>query len=165
MIAALDLMLFLGGNGDTPMAIAKYRQSEASAELWFYKNSLNLFGISPRKIIKYLGDTLNGRRFTFVSRRRLSEEKLTELVKKATTENIPVIIRIGENFKTLPYTIAFTNGVFKRKMRWHYITAVNADSGKIEFYSWGGKGKMKITDLWRYFGFTGGIILPSDMYK
>lgn len=165
MIAALDYTLFLGANDNLTVNIAEYREKEAFAESWFYKNCKNLFGISPKKITKYLSHTLGGKEYFFVPKRKLKGEKFTELAKKSIQNNIPLIIRIGENFKALPYTISFNCKSYNGKMRWHYITAIDIDNEKITFCSWGGIGEIKTADLLKHFGFTGGVILPSDMYK
>ncbi len=45
-------------------------------------------------------------------------------------------------------------------MRWHYITVTGIEKDKLIFSSWGGKGEMNADDLIRFFGFTGGIIVP-----
>lgn len=161
MIAALDLSLFLSEKNVFPMPINEYKNYVALTENYFYKHSPNLFGISPRKITRYLkGD------FSFISKNKLSKNRLTELVQKSLSGNTPVIIRVGENFKRLPYKITFPIGnCYSGKMRWHYITAVGLNGDKLIFYSWGGKGEMNVAELYRHFGFTGGIIIPKDMYK
>jgi len=166
MIAALDLSLFLNKSNVFPLTITEYKRHITFSESWFYKNSANLFGISPRKIIRYLSENLNGRDFSFICGNKLSKSALNELLRKALCENTPVIIRIGENLKRLPYKITFPAGnSYNGKMRWHYITAVGLNDDTLVFYSWGGRGEMNINDLCNYFGFTGGIILPTDMYK
>lgn len=166
LIAALDLAVYISENLSEPIPLSEYNHKVSSAEAYFYKNSPNLFGISSKKIIRYLSEKLNGKDFLFIHKYKLSKNALSELIRKSLSENIPVIIRIGENFKRLPYKIIFPNGVnHKSKMRWHYITAVGLKNETLIFYSWGGRGEMDINDLWRYFGFTGGIILPTDMYK
>ena len=53
-------------------------------------------------------------------------------------------------------------GGTERKMRWHYITVTGIEGDKLIFCSWGSKGEMLCSDLYRYSGITGGVITAKD---
>ncbi len=112
------------------------------------------FGIPPKKVVKILSEDNPDYGFTFIYKRKLTEKTLCEILEKSISEGFPVIIRVGENFRRLPYKM---NGT-ERRMRWHYFTVTGIDGDRLNFCSWGKKGEMKCSDLYRFFGFTGGVI-------
>ncbi len=158
MIAACDILL----RKNTPVNENDYFSFVISAaENHFYKHSRNLFGIPPRKIIKYLENSMENVKFRFINHIFLNKTKLIAEIMKSLSRDIPVIVRIGENGKKLPFSINYANHTAQGRMRWHYISVTGIEKDKIIFSSWGGKGEMHINDLIRFFGFTGGIITPE----
>lgn len=162
MIAACDMLLRFRDKGCTPLPFDEYRNFVSNmTENHFYKHSRNSLGVPVYKILNALNKGQAERRFRFISRVFLSAESLTAIITKSLESNMPVIVRIGANRKKLPYKIAFPvsgNTEREERMTWHYITATGIEKNNLIFYSWGGKGTMKISDLCRFFGFTGGII-------
>lgn len=165
MIAACDMLLRFRDEKCTPVSVDEYVSFVTDiAENYFYNHSKNLTGVPVRKILKALNNAQSNCRFRFISRLRMNKEQLTEKISSFLSANLPVIVRIGENGKKLPYKIIFPeSGNISRegRMRWHYITAVGIEKDTLVFYSWGGRGEMKISDLHKYFGLTGGIIIAE----
>ncbi len=118
-------------------------------------NVTDSFGVPPKKAVKMLNEGISGYRAEFIPRRKLTENQLREVFTQSLSRGIPVIVRVGENFRRLPYKM---NGT-ERKMRWHYFTVTGIDGDRLAFCSWGRKGEMLCSDLWRFFGVTGGVIL------
>lgn len=162
MIAACDMALRLNRGTQTPVPFEEYSAFiEESRKNFFYKNRLNIFGISQNRIVSFLNNFQNEYHFRFIGRKKLTEAALGQAIEKSLNKGLPVIIRVGENGKKLPYIIRSRKSpdtLRQGKMRWHYITAVGLDNDALIFYTWGRKGKMKLSDLYRHFGFTGGII-------
>lgn len=165
MIAACDMLLRFKDEKCMPVPVDEYVSFVTDmAENYFYKHSRNLLGVSIRKILKALNNAQSNCRFRFISRLRLNTEKIKNLIENSLSLNIPVIVRIGENGRRLHYKITFPeSGNISRegRMRWHYITVVGIEKDSLVFYSWGGRGEMKISDLYKHFGFTGGIIIAE----
>ena len=116
---------------------------------------LDIFGIRPKKIVKILNNTLPEYAFRFIPKRKLTAESLRKFFEKSIEAGVPVIVRIGENRKKLSYKMDGS----ERKMRWHYITVTGIKDDKLTFFSWGSKGEMLCSELYRFFGITGGIII------
>lgn len=157
MIAACDMLLYLEGRRD--ISLEDYTAFVADMrDRIFYRLRLNLMGIFPRRLAKIL-HKMSGRDFVYRPKRGFTEDSLAEYIGKAVAGERPLIVRVGYNGKKLPYTIEYGGG--KRcsgKMCWHYITVTGIDGGTLTFSSWGGRGQMLCRDLYRYFGFSGGII-------
>ncbi len=151
LIAACDTALFLesGGSYIPWVEYASFVRGKAK-----YLNAADIFGVSAKKVLRILNDTAKGYSFEFVPKRKLTENGLIKLFEKSVSSGIPVIVRIGENRKRLPYKMGSTEG----KMRWHYITVTGINSGRLIFCSWGKKGEMLCSDLYRFFGLTGGVV-------
>ena len=159
LIAACDMELWLKSKNPPPLPFEQYRTSvEYNAKNYFYKKRLNLSGIPARLIVDFLNKQDFAPRFRFIDRRKFSESELQRVISKSLDKNLPVIIRIGENFNRLSCTVHYGNSSRQCRMRWHYITATGIDENNIIFYSWGRKGEMNLSQLYKYFGFTGGII-------
>lgn len=165
MIAVCDMLLRLRNEKNMPVPVDEYISFVMDmADNYFYKYSRNPFGIPVGKILEALNNGQNKCRFRFISRLRLNKEKIRMLIENSLLRNIPVIVRIGENRRKLPYRIAFPEGgniTRDGRMRWHYITVVGIEKDHLIFYSWGGRGEMKISDLYERFGFTGGFIIAE----
>ncbi len=165
MIAACDMALRLNRGTEIPVPFEEYSAFiEENRKNFFYKNRLNIFGISQSRIVNFLNTLQNTYHFRFIGRKKLTEAALRDTIEKSLNTGLPVIIRVGENGKKLPYKIRFCKGhntLRQGKMRWHYITAVGLENDTLIFYSWGGKGEMKLSDLHSLFGFTGGIIIAE----
>lgn len=150
LIAACDMTLFLMKTKVIPwVEYVKFVCDKSK-----YLSISDTLGIPPKKLIKMLSEFNSAYNFAFIPRHRLSESGLRELFKESLSKNLPVIVRAGENFKKLPYKM---NGA-ERKMRWHYFTVTGIDGDKLTFCSWGRKGEMSLSDLYRFFGVTGGVI-------
>ncbi len=162
MIAACDMILRFEDKSCTPVPFDKYRDFvNHMTKSHFYKHSRNPLGVPVCKVLKALNKAQTHRRFRFISRVFLNPERLAAVVTKSLENDTPVIVRIGANRRKLPYKIAFPvsgNKEREDRMTWHYITVTGIENDTLIFYSWGGKGTMKISDLCRFFGFTGGII-------
>ncbi len=150
LMAVCDMTLFLQKNKAIPWKEYVKFVCEKAKKL----NITDSFGIPPKKIIKMLSESNPDYTFTFIPKRKFTENKLRETIEKSVAAGFPVIIRVGENFRRLPYKM---NGL-KRKMRWHYFTVTGLDGDSLTFCSWGRKGEMKCSELYRFFGFTGGVI-------
>lgn len=165
MIAACDLLLTLKKRNSSPIPIDVYKSFVINAaENFFYKNRRNMLGIPPRRILKYLNDNIKEYRFRFISDMTTYKKTTAELIDKSLSGGIPVIIRIGENGRRLPYKISFptrNNDIVAGKMRWHYITVVGLKNGVLYFNSWGGRGEMLLSDLMKYRGISGGMIIAE----
>ncbi len=165
MIASCDVALGLIHKNCQPVFFEEYRRFiEDNAKKFFYKNRLNLFGISINRVLKYLNSLSFPLTFRFIGRRKLNEHILRSQIEKSLNAGLPIIVRIGENFNRLPCKIYFHD--IKKEpvystMRWHYITAVGIENDMLIFYSWGRKGEVKLSDLCKYLGFTGGIIVAE----
>ena len=151
LIAACDMTLFLQKTRVIPWT----EYAEFVSEKAKYLGIATIFGISPRRMIKMLTEMNSGHEFSFIPRYKLSGKKLSELLQGSVSAGTPVIVRAGENFRRLPYKM---NGS-ERKMRWHYFTVTGINGDKLTFCSWGRKGEMSCSDLQRFFGFTGGVII------
>ena len=121
-------------------------------------NISDSFGLPQKKVVNMLSEANTDYSFTFIPKRKLSENKLRESFEKSISAGFPIIVRVGENLRRLPYKM---NGS-ERKMRWHYFTVIGIENDKLTFCSWGKKGEMLCSDLYRYFGFTGGIIITKN---
>lgn len=166
MIAACDVILFLSGRNTVPIPLCEYEKfvGKIRQEIAYRKTS-NPFGIFPQRVVKILNKYVNEHEFVFRSRLSLNYEKLKNYIHETLKQGIPVIVRIGENEKKLPFKISYPatgNRAGEGRMRWHYITVTGiSEKGVLTFSSWGGKGTMSCMDLYRHFGFTGGIIIPK----
>lgn len=150
LIAACDTALFLRN----VRRISEKEYVGFVLEKARYLSAADIFGVSAGKTVQILNDTVSGCSFRFIPKRRLTENGLIKLFEESISKGIPVIVRIGENRKRLPYRMGSTEG----KMRWHYIIVTGINGGKLTFCSWGKRGEMLCSDLYRFFGFTGGVI-------
>lgn len=154
LMAVCDMTLFLQKTKTLPWAEYVKSVCEKAKKL----NITDSFGISTKKVIKMLSESNPDYTFSFIPKRKLSENGLRETIGKSLSAGFPVIIRVGENFRRLPYKM---NGN-DRKMRWHYFTVTGLDGDNLTFCSWGRKGEMKCSELYRFFGITGGIIVTKS---
>ena len=154
LIAVCDMTLFLQKSGTLPWV--EYVRFVCEKAKKF--DITDCFGIPPKKVVKMLSEGIHDYNFRFIPKRKLSEKELREIIEKSIASGLPVIVRVGENFRKLPYKM---NGT-ERKMRWHYFTVTGIDGDKLTFCSWGGKGEMNCSDLYRFFGVTGGVILVKN---
>lgn len=150
LIAVCDMTLFLQKNNVITWAEYVKFACKKAKSLMITDN----FGIPPKKVVKMLSESNPDYTFSFIPKRKFSENGLREAIGKSVSAGFPVIIRVGENFRRLPYKM---NGN-DRKMRWHYFTVTGIDGDNLTFCSWGRKGEMKCSELHRFFGFTGGVI-------
>jgi len=155
MIAACDTLLCLSGITEMPFKeyarfVTDFRDNAA------YRRSRNLLGIPARRLVKLLDSKAEDYEFNFYGRKSFRKaESLAEFIEQSINNDIPVIVRVGANGKTLPYEMLCRQGM----MSWHYITVTGiSDSGMLTFSSWGKKGVMSCAELQRHFGFTGGVI-------
>ena len=151
LIAACDMTFFLKKN--TFVSLKEYVRFVLESSR--YMGITTLLGVTPRKMIKMLKEMNKEYNFSFIPKGRLSKTALKEMFETNISADFPVIVRAGENFKKLPYRM---NGT-ERKMRWHYFTVTGIEGDRLIFSSWGKKGEMLCSDLYRYFGVTGGIII------
>ena len=154
LIAACDMRLFL--NKTNVISCEEYIKfvCQKAKEL----RITDSFGIPPQKMIKMLSANNEKYDFRFIPKRKMTEKTLSETIAESISEGFPVIVRVGENFRKLPYKM---NGA-ERRMRWHYFTVTGIDSDRLTFCSWGRKGEMKCSDLHLFWGFTGGIIKTTN---
>ncbi len=161
MIAACDYILYSMGKRHIPIEeytefVSRFRDDDA------YRNSLNLLGLFPYKVIRLINKYLEGSEVVFLKSRNFSPESFRRFVFSSISAGFPVIVRVGLNGKKLPYRIEYTDKRGRSghgKIGWHYITVTGfTDDGKVIFSSWGGKGETDISLLYRYSGLTGGII-------
>ena len=162
MIAVCDTILFLRHGEGYSLSLGEYTSFvEDIRDNEVYRNRLNLIGVPPGLIIKILKKH-TGEDFHFRGKGNFSPDGLRQIIEDSLLKEVPVIVRIGANGNKLPYKIIFPasgHDVRTGKMSWHYITVTGiTDSGTVIFSSWGGRGEMKLSDLYRYFGVTGGII-------
>ena len=164
MIAACDMLLFLTGRRS--LSAEEYRRFvESACSSFFYRYNLNLFGVTARRIVKYLGE--KGFMFRFVPKRKLKGAVLEQYISESLDSGIPVIARIGLNQKKLHYKITYpVSGKYSQgSMSWHYITLTGLEKDTVFFSSWGGKGEMLLSDLQLYMGIMGGIIVPDRIFE
>lgn len=167
MIAACDMLLYL--DGERRLSEEKYTAFVSDLrDNVFYRRRLNFNGIFPRRLTKILRQR-SGRSFVFRPKRDFTEETLAEYITQAVSDGHPVIVRVGYNWRKLPYTIEYAGGNRRRGvMCWHYVTVtginggVLTDGSLLTFSSWGGKGEMLCRDLYRHFGISGGIIAEDN---
>lgn len=167
MIAACDMIIRFRDNNCTPVPFEKYSKFVwEMSDKYFYKRLGNPLGVPVYKMLRALNTEITEHRFRFISRTFLNRQKLEEIIKNALSLGVPIIVRIGANGKRLPYKISFPtsgNAVRENKMSWHYITVTGIENDVLTFYSWGGKGEMFLSDLCRFWGFTGGVIAPNNV--
>ncbi len=169
MIAACDMLLFLKGKNSVPISFTEYSDFVSDfRDNTAYRRSLHRFGIFPRRLVKMINGCIGERAFVFRRKSRFSENSLADLIERSLKNGFPVIVRIGKNGKKLPYTITYPASGSKRrtgKMEWHYVTVTGInENGEIVFSSWGGKGVMSLSELYKHFGITGGVIARKDMF-
>lgn len=164
MIAACDVLLYLSEKSGKEIPFTEYAAfAEKLRDETFYNGRRNFLGIFPRRLAKVLTEK-SGREFAFYPVRKLRGEngkKLEEIILCSLNAGVPVIVRVGFSFKGLPYKIKYPASGKSRtgKMSWHYITVTGiSESGVLTFSSWGGKGSVSCAELYRRFGFSGGII-------
>lgn len=150
LMAVCDMTLFLQKNNRLPWTEYVKFVCDKAENLGI----TDTFGIPPGKMIKMLSDSNPDYDFSFIPKRFLSCETLFETIHDSISNGFPVIVRVGENFRRLPYKM---NGAVYR-MRWHYFTVTGIENDTLTFCSWGRKGEMLCSDLCRFFGFTGGVI-------
>lgn len=157
MIAACDMLLYL--DGERSVSEEKYTAFVSDMrDRIFYHHRLNVIGIFPRRLAKILR-RISGRSFVYRPKRSFTEDSLAECIARSVEKGRPVIVRVGYNGRKLPYNIEYCGG--KRRsgmMCWHYITVTGIGGGVLTFSSWGGRGEMLCSDLYREFGISGGII-------
>ncbi|MBD5146931.1 MAG: hypothetical protein HDT21_13650 [Ruminococcus sp.] len=164
MIAACDTLIWLSGNGGTEIPYSEYvSYVEKLRDGVFYNGTRNLMGIFPRRLAKILTEK-SGRKFAYypaVKFLSANGKKLANYISKSIERGVPVIVRVGASFSGLPYKIKYpaSGKTCAGKMSWHYITVTGiSESGILTFSSWGGKGTASCAELYRHFGFTGGIV-------
>lgn len=151
LMAVCDMTLFLQKTSALPWVEYVKFVCEKTKTM----NITDCFGIPPKKVVKMLSESNHDYTFSFIPKRKMSEKELRETIEKSVAAGFPVIVRVGENFRKLPYRM---NGT-ERKMRWHYFTVTGIEGDILAFCSWGRKGEMKCSELYRFFGVTGGVIL------
>lgn len=170
MIAACDMLLYLDGRNAAPIPFKEYADfAENFRDNVAYKNTANILGIFPHRLVKMLNECSGKRFFEFYGRKKFrgdSGKSLAEFIGKSLENGLPVIVRVGANGKSLPYEIRYPasgNKLRKGMVSWHYITVTGiSEKGQLTFSSWGGKGIMSCADLQNHFGFTGGVIAESQ---
>ncbi len=150
LMAVCDMTLFLQKTSAIPWVEYVKFVCEKAKRL----NITDSFGIPTKKVVKMLSEGNPDYTFSFIPKQKFTENELRETIEKSIATGFPVIIRVGENFRKLPYKM---NGA-QRKMRWHYFTVTGIMDDNLTFCSWGRKGEMKCSDLYRFFGITGGVI-------
>lgn len=168
MIAACDTLLYLSGKGGEEISFSEYvSYVEKLRDGVFYNGTRNLLGIFPRRLAKILTEK-SGRKFAYypaVKFLSADGEKLADYISSSIKSGVPVIVRVGADMVGLPYKIKYpaSGRSCAGKMSWHYITVTGiSESGILTFSSWGGKGTASCAELYRHFGFTGGIVGISD---
>lgn len=165
MIAACDMLLYLSGKNAGTISFSDYTAfAEKLRDEVFYKNTKNLLGIFPRRLTNILTEK-SGRKFRYYPSWKFlggNGKKLTEFISEEIKIGVPVIVRVGASIGGFPYKIKYPasgNNLRAGKMSWHYITVTGiSESGILTFSSWGLKGSALCIELYRHFGFTGGII-------
>lgn len=165
MIAACDMLLYLSEKNIGTISFSDYIAfAEKLRDEVFYKNTRNPFGIFPRRLARILTEK-SGRKFRYYPAMKFfgkSGKNLAEFISEKIKSGVPVIVRVGAGIGGFPYKIKYPaseNNLRAGKMSWHYITVTGiSESGILTFSSWGLKGSALCTDLYRHFGFTGGII-------
>lgn len=164
MIAACDMLLYLSGKNAGTISFSDYAAfAEKLRDEVFYKNTKNLLGIFPRRLANILTEK-SGRNFRYYPAIKFfgkSGKKLAEFISEEIKSGVPVIVRVGANIGGFPYEIQYpaSGKSSAGKMSWHYITVTGiSESGILTFSSWGLKGSALCAELYRHFGFTGGII-------
>lgn len=171
MIAACDTLLWLSGKGGAEISFSEYASYvEKLRDGVFYNGTQNLIGIFPRRLAKILTEK-SGRKFAYypaVKFLSANGKKLADYISKSIKSGVPVIVRVGADIGGLPYKIKYpaSGKTCAGKMSWHYITVTGiSESGILTFSSWGGKGTASCAELYRHFGFTGGIVgISEDVY-
>lgn len=172
MIAACDTLLYLSGKGGGEISFSEYASHvEKLRDGVFYNGTRNPIGIFPRRLANILTEK-SGRKFAYypaVKFLSAGGKKLADYISASIESGVPVIVRVGAGFGGLPYKIKYPasgNKLREGKMSWHYITVTGiSDSGILTFSSWGGKGTASCAELYRHFGFTGGIVgISEDVY-
>lgn len=164
MIAACDVLLYLSGKYAETVSFSDYKAfAEGLRDGVFYGKRKNPFGIFPRRLAKILTEK-SGRKFAYYPARKFcggKGKRLAEFISEEIKSGVPVIVRVGADIGGLPYKIEYpaSGKICTGKMSWHYITVTGiSESGILTFSSWGGKGSVSCAELYRHFGFTGGII-------
>ena len=164
MIAACDTLLYLSGKGGGEISFSEYvSYVEKLRDSVFYKDTRNMLGIFPRRLANILAEK-SGRRFAYypaVKFLSADGKKLADYISDSIKRGVPVIVRVGASPDGLPYKIKYpaSGKNCTGKMSWHYITVTGiSESGILTFSSWGGKGTASCAELYRHFGFTGGIV-------
>lgn len=171
MIAACDTLLYLSGKGGAEILFSEYvAYVEKLRDGVFYNGTRNLMGIFPRRLANILTEK-SGRKFAYypaVKFLSADGKKLADFISKSIESGVPVIVRVGADIDGLPYKIKYpaSGRTCAGKMSWHYITVTGiSESGILTFSSWGGKGTASCAELYRHFGFTGGIVgISEDVY-
>lgn len=171
MIAACDMLLYSAGKGGTEISLSEYTAfAEKLRDDVFYKDTRNPLGIFPRRIAKILSEK-SERKFVFYPALKFFSrdgKRLADFISRSIQNGVPVIVRVGADIGGLPYKIRYPasgNRLREGKMRWHYITLTGiSESGVLTFSSWGGKGTVSCSELYRHFGFTGGVVAEAQFY-
>ena len=131
----------------------------------------HLIGLSPRKVIDYIKQNcpLQNIRFKFCLTDKMGKASLHKYICDMLNEDIPVITRIGYNFKNLKaqMTNSAANTIKESSINWHYITITQMHSDlergttAVIFSSWGKIGNMSFDDFYEHLGFTGGIFIAE----
>ncbi|MDE5858811.1 MAG: hypothetical protein K2H23_00230 [Oscillospiraceae bacterium] len=168
MIAACDMVLFL--RCEKSLTFTEYTHFiEDVRDNDAYRKTSNPIGVSPFKVAQLINTRTENHRFQFISRIFFGKKALGKFIEKSVAAGLPVIVRIGANGKKLPYSIVYPASGGRSAagtITWHYVTVTGiSDSGMLTFSSWSGKGEMRLEDLHRYFGITGGIITDRKYVK
>ncbi|MDE6745361.1 MAG: hypothetical protein K2J72_01845, partial [Oscillospiraceae bacterium] len=122
-----------------------------------------LMGFFQRRLANII-TVKSGRKFAYypaVKFLSANGKKLADYISASLSSGVPVIVRVGADIDGLPYKIKYpaSGRSCAGKMSWHYITVTGiSESGILTFSSWGGKGTASCAELYKHFGFTGGII-------
>lgn len=162
MIAACDMILYTRKKRSISFSeydrfVCDFRDKKA------YKGCRNPIGIFPRRLTAMINSEAQDARFKFYSRRAFTEESLRRFIFASVERGMPVIVRVGLNGKRLPFRIKAGGAYKEGHMSWHYVTVTGINGDKLTFSSWGEKGVMNCSRLYKHFGWTGGIIADKKI--
>ncbi len=131
----------------------------------------HFIGLSPKKLIGYINKNspLKNIKFKFCLTDKMGKASLHKHICDMLNQDIPVITRVGLNFKSLSaeMTNPANNNIRKSNIDWHYITITQMHSdiehgtSAVIFSSWGKIGNMSFDDFYEHIGYTGGIFIAD----
>ncbi|MBP1560106.1 MAG: hypothetical protein J6C96_02530 [Oscillospiraceae bacterium] len=162
MIAACDMILYTRKKRSLSFSeysgfVCAFRDNKA------YKHTSNPIGIFPHRLTALINSEAQDASFRFYSRRAFTPDSLRRFIFASVERGMPVIVRVGLNGKSLPFKIISGSNCKESCMGWHYITVTGIVGDRLTFSSWGEKGVMKCSRLYRHFGLTGGVIADSKI--